>query len=469
MRPRPSAMAPGRLPSSRRTRPRQAPEALAEQVPVLDAGAEETAVVEEAADGDALFQEPDVLAEEVPVLEAGAEETAVVEAGAEEPAVSDDLTWRVDEAPVVEVVPGETAAVGVAGDDSAAEPSEAGEGETEWPFGERRSAARQARKPLPAALQEAVAAGAAARPERDAALAGRVTRARKRDGCEWRRRRQDKRKGSHRGPDKPPGIIRRYGSAIAIVVLFLAAGGVAAGIAAFRGPVTPGGVASDLAAANKAVLSAADFPPTWRVSDPGNDAASYGLGAALITPGTVRSWIAGHRSCSTALGAVSTSMTPSGSGLTAVAYSKAATTNSGGGLWQIADAVAFHSSPARGGRQLEGDGFAHRPAQDPGLSLARSSLPACRQDCPWSAALSVFQTPLPACWRASRQAGRRIMNGIEFVRNTSVPISFEFSVLRGRRAQVYFAASSKSAPLPSALVSNRLGTLAARTTARTTS
>ncbi len=204
------------------------------------------------------------------------------------------------------------------------------------------------------------------------------------------------------------------------------------------------------------------------MSDPGNDAASYGLGAALITPGTVRSWIAGHRSCSTALGAVSTSMTPSGSGLTAVAYSKAATTNSGGGLWQIADAVAFHSSPARVGANLKGmDSLIGQPRTRACLSAFLTSslqagLPA------GSVALSVFQTPLPAL--AGKPAGwAMIMNGTEFVRNTSVPISFEFASFAAGHVQVYFAASSKSAPLPSALVSSRLATLAARTTARTTS
>ncbi len=149
-------------------------------------------------------------------------------------------------------------------------------------------------------------------------------------------------------PDaKRPGVLRRYGSAIAIVLLFLAAGGVAAGIAAFRGPVNPtrpSTAAQDRAAARSAVLTAAYFPASWHVSVASNVDTAYGLGTALVTPAVVRDWLATHPACSAELGAVSAAMTPAVGNVTAVAYTQAATTNPQGGPWQIADAVAFHTS-----------------------------------------------------------------------------------------------------------------------------
>ena len=150
--------------------------------------------------------------------------------------------------------------------------------EPSWPIGERRSFARQARKPLPAALQAAVASNVAQvdpgesasqpvasrqPPEPTEALlggAGASTEA-----------------GKEPPTGKKPGIIRRYASAIAIVLLFVAAGGAVAGIAAFRGPVTQPGLptrAQDQAAAEQRRAQSQRLPDRLaRVQGPGSPPA----------------------------------------------------------------------------------------------------------------------------------------------------------------------------------------------------
>ena len=211
-----------------------------------------------------------------------------------------------------------------------------------WLFGERRSAARQARKPLPAALQEAVAAGAAQDESAAQGGSGPSAQAQRQQGTDG----TDTGSGTGKDSSKKPGVIRRYGSAIAIVVLFLAAGGAAAAIAAVRGPVTtpvPPTAAHDRAAANRAVLVASDFPSGWQFTT-GYGATSYGLGSPLVSPSVVSSWLTSHTGCSAAVNALSTAMTPAAGDVTALAYSQATTTNPLGGPWQIADAVAFHTN-----------------------------------------------------------------------------------------------------------------------------
>ena len=153
---------------------------------------------------------------------------------------------------------------------------------------------------------------------------------------------------------KRPTILRRYGAAIAIAVLFVAAGGAAAGIAALRGPVAPPPThAQDQAAANGAVLQRADFPAGWHESSAFSPAA-YGVGSVLVTPSIVQFWIAAHPVCATALGTLSSAMMPSGGGPTAFAFTSASAASSLGGSWQIADAAAFRATAAQAGRRVSG-------------------------------------------------------------------------------------------------------------------
>ena len=199
----------------------------------------------------------------------GAAERGRTDPGSAGPTSPDETPWRVSSlrgsatspAPA-EVAPAETDPEPRDSEPSYPEPdgpqASQAEEETAWPVGERRSAARQARKLLPAALQAAVAGTPPAeRPPRRRSAARRPAA------------NEDPEADTVRGSGKPPGIFRRYASAIAVVALFVAAGGAAAGIAALRGPIaqtaspTP---AQEQAAASQAVLKASDFPAGWHVS-----------------------------------------------------------------------------------------------------------------------------------------------------------------------------------------------------------
>ena len=343
------------------------------------------------------------------------------------------------------------------------------EGETEpaedaaWPFGERRSAARQARKPLPAALQEAVAFGAA----KDLEASSQPSSGDQKSG--------ERPKGGSGGggsasvastdhPEtaKRPGLLRRYGSAIAIIVLFLAAAGAAGGIAAFRGPVTPPTAAEDQAAANSAVLSAAYFPAAWHVSHAAN-AAAYGLGAALVTPSIVRAWLSSHLGCASQLNAVTAALTPSVGNVTAVAYTQATTTNPLGGPWQIADAVAFHTNAA----QVTTDLDRMRSV------LARASTQRCVAQF-WAAALrpdfppgtSVTMTVSPHVFPElpGRPLGWALeMIGTATVGGSLLPLRCQITSFAAGRAQAYFIVSSRGAALPGNLADRLLSIFATRT------
>jgi hypothetical protein len=334
---------------------------------------------------------------------------------------------------------------------------------SDWAFGERRSAARQARKPLPAALQEAVTAGAAQDLD-EAGSTGAPGQAS--DSERALRQAKDSRGKSGKNPDssKRPGIVRRYGSAIVILVLFLAAGGVAAGIAAFRGPVNPPApstVAQDQAAANAAVLTTAQFPPSWQVS-PTRGVSSYGLGSVLLTPSLVRAWLAANRACKADLDAVTAAMTPSLGNVTAVAWSQATTTNPLGGPWQIADAVSFHTSAA----QVSAD-----------VARMRSVLAGAKaQQCVarfWSASL---QAQVPASSVVCTVSPRSLpplsgtssgwsmeMTGTETAGQSSSPLRFEMTSFAVGRAQMFFITSSEGAALPANIAKTALDDLARRT------
>jgi len=338
--------------------------------------------------------------------------------------------------------------------------------EPSWPIGERRSVARQARKPLPAALQAAVSSNVAQvdpgesasqpvasrqPPEPTEALlggAGASTEA-----------------GKEPPTGKKPGIIRRYASAIAIVLLFVAAGGAVAGIAAFRGPVTQPGLptrAQDQAAADNVVLRASDFPTAWRVSKSGITASSYGIGSALVTPAIVHSWITAHPACAGDLNSLSAALTASGGTVTAVASTHATAADPLGGSWQAADVVAFHSSAA----QVSTDLAAMRSL------LAEPAARACINRF-WSAALlaglprgsylslSVSQPPSPVL-PGNPSVWVMAMGGTATVRSIALPFRFEVTSFAVGRAQVSFVTSSKLAPLPLSLDQALLVVLATR-------
>ena len=343
------------------------------------------------------------------------------------------------------------------------EPETPGIEESAWPFGERRSAARQARKPLPAALQEAVAAGAAQELAASQAASGQHTDTTDdQKGGPGSATGTTKSGGKGPGTGKRPGIIRRYGSAIAIVVLFLAAGGAAAGIAAFRGAVTPGPTtaAKDQVAANRDVLTTDNFPPSWRVSPGASAASTYGLGAPLVTHSAVRSWSAGHPACAGDVNAVSAAMTPTVGDVTAVAYTQATARNPLGGLWQIADAVAFHTSAAQVSAEMTGvrSVLAERKAQ---LCLVQFWSTALQAQFPSGSLVMMTVSPVvvpslpgkPLAWAMA-------MSGTAIFGQTALPLSFEITSFAAGRAQVYFVVSSKSANLPNSLDARLLVTLA---------
>ena len=333
--------------------------------------------------------------------------------------------------------------------------------EPPFAFGERRSAARQARKPLPAALQEAVAAGAAQDlNEAVSQPGGKGPRSAESKGVKGE---TTKAAGTQDCDTKPPGIIRRYGSAIAIVVLFLAAGGVAAGIAAFRGPVTPPGsstAAQDQAASASAVLTGAQFPASWHTTTARSAVSSFGLSSPLVSPASVQAWLAGNKVCSADLNAVSSAMTPSVGNVTAVAYSQASTTNPLGGQWQIADAIAFHTS--RG--EVNSDVARMQSV------LSKTSARRCVARF-WSASLQaqlpsgslVMMTVSP---RAMPQLARKPdgwameMQGTETVGQSSIPLRCQVTSFAEGRAQVYFVVSSKGAALPELTAARVLFSLA---------
>ncbi len=335
-----------------------------------------------------------------------------------------------------------------------------------WPVGERRSAARQARSPLPAALQAAVASEVA---QADAGESASQPIA----SGQPPEHTDPMQTATHMGTgtfDEPatargPGIIRRYGSAIAIVVLFIAAGGAAAGIAAFHGPVNrprPPTPAQDRARADSVVLRASNFPRPWHVSNAGGVGASYGVGSALVTPAIVRSWLASHPACTTDLNSVSAAMMPSAGGATAVASTQATAVGPPGRSWQIADTVAFHSSPAQASTDLTAVRSLIREPRARACivhfwaAALLAELPTGSQ-----VAMTVWQPRLPALAR-NPIAWAMSMSGTATTRHIAIPIHFEVTSFTAGRARVSLAASSKLAPLPANLYGALLVTLATR-------
>jgi hypothetical protein len=328
--------------------------------------------------------------------------------------------------------------------------------ETPWPIGERRSAARQARKPLPAALQAAVASGVT--PPGSTASASQRSASRQDrgpvDGL------QD---GSNPGTNDP-GIIRRYASAIAVVAIFVAAGGAAAGIAALRGPIAPPATqtpAQDRAQANAAVLRARDFPAGWAVSV-GAASSSFGVGSVLVTPSIVHFWLTAHPGCATTLGALSSAMMPLAGSPTAVGSTHGVAGDRLGATWQIADVIAFHSTSAQVGSQVA---FMRSLLAGPNATACVGQFwtAALLAELPPGSHVTMHVSPAaisglpgnPPLWAMS-------MSGIATVRNVALPIFFEVAQLEAQRAEVTLVASAKVAPLTGGLDQRLLVRLATR-------
>ncbi len=335
-----------------------------------------------------------------------------------------------------------------------------------WPLGERRSFARQARKPLPAALQAAVASEVAQAdpgtpalqpvaskdiPEPAGALLGGA-------GANTE---------ASRGPvtGKKPSILSRYASAIAIVAVFVAAGGAAAGIAAFRGPInrpalpTP---ARDQVAADGVVLRASDFPPSWHVSKTGITAGSYGVGSGLVTPAIVHAWLTTHQACVSDLDSVSAALTASDGDATAVATSQATTSDSLGASWEMANIVTFHSVASQASTDLTAmRSLINEPSARACLSqfwaasLLAGLPPRSHVTTVVSPAQISFLPEDPPLWAMS-------MTGTATVRQIAIPFYFEFASFVTGRVQVSFATSSKLASLSRGLDESLLVTLAIR-------
>lgn len=320
-----------------------------------------------------------------------------------------------------------------------------------WAFAERRSAARQARKPLPAALKEAVAAGAA----QDESVShpgfgnpSQSTRSRPQDSGDGQ--------STGKGKTKKAGVLRRYGSAIAIVVLFVAAGGAAAAIAAFRGPVAP---PAPTTTATYPGAANTDFPSAWHESS-GNSPTSYGLGSALVTASTVSAWLTKHVTCSGDLDAVSAAMTPNKDNATAVAYTQATTTNPLGGPWQIADAVALNTSAAALSndiakiRAVLGTAKAQQCVAGFWSTALRAELPAGSLVMMNVSLRAVPNLPgRPLGW-VMKMIGSAVLNHV------SLPLRFQITVFAAGRTEVFFVVSSKGAALPGNLAGKLLGDLA---------
>ena len=313
--------------------------------------------------------------------------------------------------------------------------------ETSWPAGERRSAARQARKPLPAALQAAV--------DSDPRQADSPTSSSRRFEATGPRPVGERPTSQSLTADRTPGILRRYASAIGIFALFIAAGGAAAGIAALRGPVpvvtqTP---AQDRAAAEHIVLRASDFPTGWTFSPAALSSGSYGIGSVLVIPSLVRVWVTAHPACAKTLYTLSAAMRPSTGQPTAVSASQATRQAGLGGSWQIANAVAFHGTAAQVGNQVS----------SMQRLLARPDSRACISQF-WAAELlpplavgshvvmSVSPAPVPPI-PGNPPAWSMSMNGIATVRNVAQPIHFQITQFGSGPAEVSLVTTSKIAPL----------------------
>ena len=335
-----------------------------------------------------------------------------------------------------------------------------------WPVGERRSFARQARTPLPAVLQEVVAFDLAqVDPGEPASQPVASGQAPEPTVTPLGGTGTSTAAGRGPGTGKKPGIVHRYGSAIAIVVLFVVAGGAAAGVAAFRGPVSQPGLATSpryLAAANKVVLRAGDFPPPWHISNNGITASSYGLGSAFVRPAIVHSWLAAHSACATVIDAVSAAMLPPEGSETAVASTQAAAANPSGSSWQTVDTVVFRSSAAQARtdltrlRSLIAEPSARACVSRFWTAALLAELPPGSQ-----VAMTVSQPPIPVL-PGNPSVWAMAMSGTSAVGHIALPIRFEVTSFAVGRAQVSFSSSSKVAPLPSSLNEGLLVTLATR-------
>jgi hypothetical protein len=153
-------------------------------------------------------------------------------------------------------------------------------------------------------------------------------------------------------------------------------------------------------------------------------------------------------------------MTPTVGDVTAVAYTQAAAKNPRGGLWQIADAVAFHTSAAQVRAEMTSVRavLGETKAQ---LCLVQFWSTALQAEFPSGSLVLMSVSPAvvpslpgkPLAWAMA-------MSGTAISGQTSLPLNFEITSFASGRAQVYFVVSSRSANLPSSLDARLLVTLA---------
>jgi hypothetical protein len=264
---------------------------------------------------------------------------------------------------------------------------------------------------------------------------------------------------------KRPGRIRRYASAIAVVALFIAAGGVAAGIAAFRSPATSNNLSTlpgQAAVARLITLKAKDLPPTWHVSNSGSLASSYGPGSVLATPAIVHAWAAAHPACAAVLDGVGAAMLSTLGRSAVTARTLATTENPYGGSWQVADIVAVRADSAEASSGLAGlsSVFENPVADDCVAKLWTASLVSAL---PVGSVVNVFvvQPPIPVL-PGNPVVWAMAMSGSAVVHRTLEPFRFEVFTFATGRIEVAFTTSSTSGPLPSKLGSSLLAALATR-------
>jgi hypothetical protein len=248
-------------------------------------------------------------------------------------------------------------------------------------------------------------------------------------------------------------------------VLFIAAGGIAAGIAAFRGPDASNNLSrlpGQATAASLVTLKAKDLPSTWHVLNSGSLANSYGIGSLFATPAIVHAWNATHSSCAAVINQVGAAMLSTVGPSTVTARTLAATEDPLGGSWQVADTVAVRASPAQASSGLAAlsTAFENPVADD---CVARLWTASLVPKLPAGSVLNmrVSQPPIPVL-PGNPVVWAMAMSGTATIRHSVVPFRFEVLTFAAGRIEVAFSASSKLGPLPSNLDNSLLVTLAMR-------
>jgi hypothetical protein len=155
-------------------------------------------------------------------------------------------------------------------------------------------------------------------------------------------------------------------------------------------------------------------------------------------------------------------MTPAVGNVTALASTQGFTTNPLGGPWQIADAVAFHTSAAEVSSDLAA--MKTRLGQPESQQcVTRFWSAALRSKLPRGSTVTMTVTPRAVPTLPGRATGWAMqMSGTEVLGQNTVPLRFQITSFADGRAQVFFVVWSDAAALPGNLAKKLLLTLAAR-------